>query len=136
MFLEEKLGPCPKAAVLFLDYSSVVSVSLLFPDSNCLNLHFGIQGKSWRLKPIPLKQEMGDTESLVCPGVPQGPQVSHKQATSSLLLKLFFFNDFHFFPLYLAYSVLSLFYCMYRKVTQLHIHGYILFSHIIMLHHK
>ena len=25
---------------------------------------------------------------------------------------------------------------LYNKVTQLHIHVYILFSHIIMLHHK
>ena len=36
--------------------------------TDCLNLLFGAQGMSWRLKPIPPKQEMGDTEKLVCPG--------------------------------------------------------------------
>ena len=30
----------------------------------CLNLLFGSQGMSWKLKPIPQKQEMGDTENL------------------------------------------------------------------------
>ena len=33
--------------------------------SNCLNLPFGPQGRSWTLKLIPQKQEMGDTENLV-----------------------------------------------------------------------
>ena len=41
--------------------------------SNCLNLSFETQGRSWRLESIPYKQEMGDTERLLCPGAPQGP---------------------------------------------------------------
>ena len=32
IFLHEEPGPCPKAALLFLGGSSLVSVSLLFPD--------------------------------------------------------------------------------------------------------
>ena len=34
--------------------------------SICLNQPFGTQGRSWRLKFTPQKQEMGDTERLVC----------------------------------------------------------------------
>ena len=41
--------------------------------SNLLNLLFETQGRSWRLKPIPPKQDMGDSEKLVCPGASQGP---------------------------------------------------------------
>ena len=36
-------------------------------------LAIGTQGTSGRLKSIPSKQEMGDTERLLCPGTPQGP---------------------------------------------------------------
>ena len=38
--------------------------------SNCLNLPFGTQGRSKRLKLFSYKQEMGDTERLLCPGGP------------------------------------------------------------------
>ena len=48
--------------------------------SNCLNLLFGTQERSWRLKFILKKQEMGDTEKLVCPGAPQGPPCSISNA--------------------------------------------------------
>ena len=36
--------------------------------SNCLNLPLGTQGSSGRLEFITYKQEMGDTEGLLCPG--------------------------------------------------------------------
>ena len=44
-----------------------------------------------------------------------------------------FYNDFFFMLTVLQCSVNFL---LYSKVTQSHIHVYILFSHIIMLHHK
>ena len=45
IFLEEEPGPCPKPALLFLDFSS--------PIINSLNLPFGTQRRPWRLKLIP-----------------------------------------------------------------------------------
>ena len=51
--LEEDPGPCPKAALLFLDCSALVSASTPFPDWQCLNLPFGTQGGSWKLKLTP-----------------------------------------------------------------------------------
>ena len=59
--LEAEPGPCPKAALLFLDCSSSSLHPLPSLISNHLNLPFGTQGKSQRLKPIPYKQEMGYT---------------------------------------------------------------------------
>ena len=41
--------------------------------SSCLNLPFATQGRPWRLKPIPYKQETGNTERLPCPRAPQNP---------------------------------------------------------------
>ena len=41
--------------------------------NNCSNLPFGTQGRSWRLRPIPYKQEMGDTEKTSMPRRPTGP---------------------------------------------------------------
>ena len=61
--LEEELGLCFIAALLF-DCFSFVSASPHFPISNCLNLPFGTQGRSRRLKPLSYRQEMGDTERL------------------------------------------------------------------------
>ena len=74
--LEVEPASCPKAALLFFDCSSLVLESLPSLISNCLNLPFGTQGRSWRLEPIPYKQEVGDIERLLCPGPPQGPAVS------------------------------------------------------------
>ena len=50
IFPEEEPGPCPKAALLSLDCSSLVSASPPFPDQH---LPFGTQGRSWRLELIP-----------------------------------------------------------------------------------
>ena len=41
--------------------------------SSCSDLLFETQGSSWRLESIPYKQEMGETERLLCPGAPQSP---------------------------------------------------------------
>ena len=43
---------------------------------------------------------------------------------------MLYFDFFKLFPQY------NFFFLLYSMVTQLHIHVYILFSHIIMLHHK
>ena len=74
---EGEPGPYPKAALSFLDCSlSLHPLPSLI--SNCLNLPFGTQGRSWRLESVPYKQEMGDTERLTwCPGAPQGPAWFH-----------------------------------------------------------
>ena len=59
---------------------------LIFLISNCLNLPFGTQGRSWRLnKSISYKQETerGD-RNLLCPGAPQGPTWFRKQNPLSL----------------------------------------------------
>ena len=50
------------------DFLSLHSLPSLL--SNCLNLPFGTQGRSWRLEPMPYKQETRDTERLPCPGAP------------------------------------------------------------------
>jgi len=51
----------------------------------------------------------------------------------SLICLFLFFNDSYLFPV-LVYSVLSI--LLYSTVTQSHIHIYIPFSYVIMLHHK
>ena len=38
--------------------------------SNCLNLPFGTQGRSWRLESVPYKQETGNTGRLRYSGDP------------------------------------------------------------------
>ena len=45
--------------------------------SNCLNLPFGTQGRSWRLKSVPYKQETGNMGRLRYSGDPQGPARLH-----------------------------------------------------------
>lgn len=70
--LEAEPGPCPKAAVLFLDCSFLDPASLSSLISYCLNLPFRTQGKSWKLKLIYGNQKMGDTEKFVWRS-PHGP---------------------------------------------------------------
>ena len=41
--------------------------------SGCSDLLFETQGSSRRLESTPYKQEMGETERLLCPGAPQSP---------------------------------------------------------------
>ena len=45
--------------------------------SNLLTLLFGTQGGSWRLKPIPQKQEMGGHRKACVPRSPAGPAWFH-----------------------------------------------------------
>lgn len=54
--------------------TALCSFSAFPPVGNCLNLPFGPQGRSRRLKPFLYKQEMGDMVWLSClGGTPQGP---------------------------------------------------------------
>ena len=70
---EAEPGSCPKAALLFLGYSSLVLHPLSSLIINCLNLSFRTQGRSWRLESVPYKQWLGDTdtETLLCPWAAQ-----------------------------------------------------------------
>ena len=52
-------GPCPKAALCFLANPPLSPCPLPSLISNCLNLPFGNQGRSWRLVSVPYKQGMG-----------------------------------------------------------------------------
>ena len=70
VFLEEKPGPHPKAALVFLDCPSRVSASSPFPISNYLNLSFWTQGRSWSLFP---KNKKWGTQKSLCTGAPLGP---------------------------------------------------------------
>ena len=65
--------PAPRLQYCFLTAPPLSLHPLPSLINSCLNLPFGTQGRSWRLKPIPYKQETGDTERLPCPGAPQGP---------------------------------------------------------------
>lgn len=73
VFLEEEAGPCPKAALLFLNCSSQVSASPPFPDQQLLlepalrnsELEEG-RGRSWRLNEASfLKTRIRDTKACV-----------------------------------------------------------------------
>ena len=71
--LEVEPGPCPKSALLFPGCSLLSLNPLLSLISNCLNLTFGTQRRSWRLESVPHKQGTRDMESLLCPGSPEAP---------------------------------------------------------------
>ena len=72
IFLEPDPGLCPKAALLSLDCSSLVSASPPSFISNHLNLLFGTQERSWRLKPIP------QNKKGLCAQEPRGAPLSFK----------------------------------------------------------
>ena len=61
----------PQAAPLFPAGSSLVSAFPPFPTEQLFKPALWSRGWSWRLKPIPYKQEMGDTDRLCSPGVPR-----------------------------------------------------------------
>ena len=66
IFAPEEPGPCPKAALLFLDCPSLASP---FPPaliSNCLNLPFGTQGRSRRLNDAYLLQTRNGDRERIC----------------------------------------------------------------------
>ena len=56
---EAEPGLCPKTVLLFLGCSFLVSTPLPPLISNCFSLLFGTQGRPWRLKATPYKQETG-----------------------------------------------------------------------------
>ena len=60
----------PRLHSCFLAILSLSLPSLPFLISNCLNLPFGTQQRSWRLESVPYKQEMGDMDRLLCLGAP------------------------------------------------------------------
>ena len=68
--LRQKQDPAPRLHYCFL----AAPLSYLHPlsslISNCSNLPFGTQGRSWSLGSIPKKW---GTERFLCPGAPQGP---------------------------------------------------------------
>lgn len=66
--LEEELGPCLITELLFLDYFPFFSLHpLISLIHNCLNLLFGIQKRSKKLKAFFYKQETGGMEGLLYP---------------------------------------------------------------------
>ena len=97
--------------------------TLLSLSSNCSNLSFGTQRRSWRLESIPYKQEMGDTERLLCPGAAQGPARFHLCLASFPLHGVFihvvacartsflFFLKINLFYFYLFLAALDHRYC-------------------------
>ena len=72
---------------------------------------------AWELLPVPPEKNIGHASHIF------------------LLLFLILHNDFYFFSI-IAGLQCSVNFLLYSKVTQLHIHVYILLSQIIMLHHK
>ena len=73
MFLHTSLEgePRPKAALLFLNYSSCVSIFPPLPNWQLFAPDLWNSGKV--KEAITSKQEMGDPERLLCPGTPQDP---------------------------------------------------------------
>ena len=68
--LKRNQDPAPSLHYCFLTAFPLFLHSLTPLISNCLNLPFGTQGRSRRLKPFSYKQEMGGTERLSYPGEP------------------------------------------------------------------
>ena len=67
----------PRLYYCFLTVSPLSLHPLPCLISNCLNLPFGTQGRSWRLESVPYKQETGNTGRLRYSGDPQGPARLH-----------------------------------------------------------
>jgi len=58
--------------------------------SNCLNLLFRTQGRSWRLKPTPPKPEMWDTE-ILCTPEPRWALLGFNNFEARVRILLFFY---------------------------------------------
>ena len=71
--LEVEPEPAPRLNSCFFTAPPLSLHSLSSLISKCLNLPFGTQGRSRKLKTIPYKQETGDTERLPCLEAAQGP---------------------------------------------------------------
>ena len=70
--LEAEPGSCPKAALLFLDCSSLFSVSPPFPDQQLFESALWKSGKVMEAETYSLQTRNGNTERLPDPGAPQG----------------------------------------------------------------
>ena len=68
-----KPGLCPRLHYCFLTASPLSLHPFLSLISNCLNLPFPTQGRSWKLCVCSLQTKMGNTERLLYAGAPQGP---------------------------------------------------------------
>ena len=75
--LEEEPGPTPRLhnCVWMAPPGSLHALPSLI--STGWHLPSKAQGRSWSLKLIPSKQDIGTTERLVCPGAPEGPAGFH-----------------------------------------------------------
>ena len=96
--LEANQGPAPRLHYCFLAAPPLSLHPLPSLISNCLNLPFGTQGRSWRLECVPYKQGMGDAERLPCPGSPQGPaQIQYviTESMEAVLCYVFSCSSFH-----------------------------------------
>ena len=83
IFLEKEPGPCPKAGRFFVLCLFLRCCFLTAPPlrlhslpsliSNCLNLPFGAQRRSWRLNETYFLRTRNGGERLLYPGAPQNP---------------------------------------------------------------
>ena len=72
-FLRGNQDPAPRLHYCLLAAPPLSLHPLPSLISNCLNLSFGTQGRSWRLESVPYKQGAADMEKFPCPGAPKGP---------------------------------------------------------------
>ena len=93
---------CLIVAVLSFDCSSFGSAFLHFPDGNYLDLFFGTQGRSVRLKSLSYKQEMGDTERIC---TQKGPTESRSVSPGERKAAIAFLTEKK--PFYLSHFVTS-----------------------------
>ena len=88
--LRQNQGPAPNLRCCFLAAPPLPLHCLPSLTSNCWNLPFGAQGRSWRLESVPYKQGMEDTEKP-CPEAPQGPAKFqlHITITDIIVMEIF-----------------------------------------------
>ena len=100
--LEEDPGPCSKAALLFFDYSSLSLHPLPSSISNCLNLPFGTQGRSWRLNEAYfLQTRNGGHRKGFGPRSPTGPAWFHMGAKVGADILFYFIYLFFLINLFI-----------------------------------
>ena len=63
-------------------------------------------------------------------------EIGRQLTLLNLNLNIYYFFNFLLLLFFNSYFPNTIFFLLYSVVTQLHIHIYILFSHIIMLHRK
>ena len=93
--------PAPRLHCCFLAAPPLSLHPIPSQISNSLNLLFGTQGRSWRLKSIPYKQGTGDTERLLSPGAPQSPV----QFQCHRIYVIMLFSEYHYICVYVCVCV-------------------------------